>query len=105
MKHNNHHSKPELTVRCRRAVSVYTRGYGESSKQHILAAGHLVLVVVARDGEEVGRDGEAAVLAAAAEPEDQVKRGLLLDVVVGEGAAVLQLLPCEDEALLVGWDA
>ncbi len=30
---------------------------------------------------------------------------LLLDVVVGEGAAVLELLAGEDEALLVGGDA
>ena len=29
---------------------------------------------------------------------------LLLDVVVGEGAAVLQLLPCKNQALLVGRD-
>ena len=31
--------------------------------------------------------------------------GLLLDVVVGQGASVLQLLPGEDETLLVGRDA
>ena len=30
---------------------------------------------------------------------------LLLDVVVGEGAAVLKLLASEDEALLIGRDA
>ena len=35
----------------------------------------------------------------------QVERGLLLDVVVRERAPVLQLLPREDEALLVGRDA
>jgi len=34
-----------------------------------------------------------------------VKRGLLLDTIVGQGAAILQLLPCEDEALLVWRDA
>ena len=34
-----------------------------------------------------------------------MQRGLLLDVVVGEGAPVLQLLAREDEALLVGRDA
>ena len=37
------------------------------------------------------------LLAATPEPEDQVEGGLLLDVVVGEGAAVLQLLPREDQ--------
>jgi hypothetical protein len=35
----------------------------------------------------------------------QVQSALLLDVVVGEGAAVLKLLAGEDEALLVGGDA
>jgi hypothetical protein len=34
-----------------------------------------------------------------------VQRGLLLYVVVTERAPVLELLPCEDEALLVGRDA
>ena len=42
--------------------------------------------------------------AAAAEAQHQVKRGFLLDVVVGESAAILQLLPREDEALLVRRD-
>jgi len=34
-----------------------------------------------------------------------MQRALLLDVVVGESAAVFQLLAREDEALLVGGDA
>jgi hypothetical protein len=38
------------------------------------------------------------------EPENQVKGGLLLDVVVSQGAAILQLLAGEDEALLVRGD-
>ena len=42
--------------------------------------------------------------AAAAEAQHQVKRRLLLDVVVGQSAAILQLLPREDEALLVRRD-
>jgi len=46
-----------------------------------------------------------AHLHAAAETEDEVESGLLLNVVVRESAAVLQLLPREDEALLVGGDA
>jgi hypothetical protein len=33
-----------------------------------------------------------------------VKGGLLLDVVVGEGAAVFELLAGEDQTLLVGGD-
>ena len=35
------------------------------------------------------------------EPENKVQGTLLLDVVVGEGASVLQLLPSKDETLLV----
>ena len=46
-----------------------------------------------------------ALLPAASQTQDQVQCGLLLDVVVGEGAAVLQLLAREDEALLVRGDA
>jgi hypothetical protein len=47
-----------------------------------------------------GRGGEGVEPKA----QHQVQRALLLDVVVGEGAAVLQLLAGEDEALLVGGD-
>jgi len=39
------------------------------------------------------------------EAEDEVKSGLLLDVVVGEGAAILKLLSSEDKTLLVRGDA
>merc|ERR1711934_1000191 len=37
-------------------------------------------------------------------PKHKVEGGLLLDVVVLEGAAILELLACEDEALLIRWD-
>ena len=40
-----------------------------------------------------------------AKSEDQVKGRLLLNVVVGEGSAVFELLAGEDEALLVWGDA
>ncbi|GJM85593.1 hypothetical protein PR202_ga02058 [Eleusine coracana subsp. coracana] len=42
---------------------------------------------------------------ATAEAKDEVKGRLLLDVVVGQGAAVLELLAGEDETLLVRRDA
>jgi len=64
-----------------------------------LAADHLVHVVLARKLDEGGLDD------ATAEAEDKVKGGLLLDVVVREGAAVLELLAREDETLLVRGDA
>ena len=41
----------------------------------------------------------------ATKSEDQVESGLLLDVVVREGSAVLQLLACKDQSLLVRGDA
>ena len=44
-------------------------------------------------------------LHATAEAEHEVERGLLLDVVVRQRAAVFELLSREDEALLVGGDA
>ncbi|KAM0910371.1 hypothetical protein ACQ4PT_014204 [Festuca glaucescens] len=44
-------------------------------------------------------------LLATTEAEHQVKGGLLLDVIVRQGAAILQLLTSEDETLLVRGDA
>jgi hypothetical protein len=74
-----------------------------------LAANHLVLPELERELEEVGVDfggvGAALALATTAEAEHQVQRRLLLDVVVGQGPLVLQLLPGEDEPLLVRGDA
>ena len=73
----------------------------------VLAADHLVLAVFECELEEVGVDlrGVAATLAAAVKAEHQVQRALLPDAVVGQGALVLQLLPGEDELLLVRSDA
>jgi len=39
------------------------------------------------------------------ESEDQMESGLLLDVVVGKGSAILELLTSEDESLLVWRDS
>ena len=50
-------------------------------------------------GESLDED-----LHATTEPQDEVEGALLLNVVVGEGAPVLQLLPGEDEPLLVRGD-
>jgi hypothetical protein len=44
------------------------------------------------------------LLGTTTEAEHEVEGRLLLDVVVGEGAAILELLAGEDEALLVGGD-
>ena len=42
---------------------------------------------------------------AATESEDEMESGLLLDVVVGEGSTVFELLSSEDESLLIGRNA
>ena len=39
------------------------------------------------------------------ESQDEMESGLLLDVVVGEGSAVLELLASEDESLLIRGDS
>ena len=70
-----------------------------------LEEGELDFLVLVLDLLGLGVGLLLARLGAAAEAEDEVKRGLLLDVVVGEGAAVLQLLTGEDQALLVRRDA
>jgi len=57
------------------------------------------------EGDGLAGQGLDEDLHAAAQTEHQVKGGLLLDVVVRQGAAILQLLAGEDEALLVGRDA
>ena len=44
------------------------------------------------------------LLRATTETEDEMKRRLLLDVVVGERASVFELLPGENQSLLVGRD-
>ena len=57
------------------------------------------------EGDGLASEGLHEDLHATAESEHEVEGRLLLDVVVGEGAAILELLACEDEALLVGRDA
>merc|ERR1712039_493328 len=68
----------------------------------------LTEAAIARDENgALGALAEAALglLAASTKTEDEVESRFLLDVVVGEGTAVLELLAGEDEALLVGRDA
>ena len=69
-----------------------------------LAADHLVAFVLARQGGERSLDLHLTH-ATASEAEDQVQGGLLLDVVVRKGAAILELLTGEDESLLIRRDA
>jgi hypothetical protein len=64
-----------------------------------LAADHLVAVVLG--GERLERRLDDA----ATQAQDQVQRRLLLNVVVRQRAAVLELLAREDQALLVRGNA
>ena len=59
------------------------------------AADHLVAVVL------LGQDPKAGLDDATPKPEHQVEGGLLLDVVVRQGSAVLKLLSSEDQPLLI----
>jgi len=64
-----------------------------------LAAHQLVLLVLAGEGHE-GRVNNPSTKA-----EHQVQGGFLLDVVILEGAAILELLASEDETLLIWRDS
>jgi len=64
-----------------------------------LAADHLLAVVLGGEGLERRLNDTTT------ETEDKVKSRLLLDVVVGKGAAILELLSGEDQALLVWGNA
>ena len=64
-----------------------------------VTADHLVAVVLLGKLAERGLDDTTA------KAEHEVEGALLLDVVVRKGAAVLELLASEDEALLIRGDA
>jgi hypothetical protein len=57
------------------------------------------------EGDGLASEGLDKDLHASTQAQHQVECGLLLDVVVGQGAAVLQLLSGENEALLVWGNA
>ncbi len=68
------------------------------------SANHLFGLVLSGESDEGWLDFDAAETAAA-KAEHEVQGGLFLDVVVGEGAAVFELLSGEDETLLIWGDA
>ena len=45
------------------------------------------------------------LLATTSQAKDEMEGGLLLDVVVGQGTTILELLASKDQTLLVGRDA
>lgn len=76
----------------------YTSANMVEKVRSLLATDHLVAVVLLRQDLHGGLDDPAP------QPQHQVKRRLFLDVVVAQRPAVFQLLPGEDETLLVGRD-
>jgi len=64
-----------------------------------LSADHLLAVVLLSEDLKRRLDDTTS------ESEDQMESGLLLDVVVGKGSAILELLTSEDESLLVWRDS
>jgi hypothetical protein len=56
-------------------------------------------------GDGLASEGLDKDLHATAETKDEMESGLLLNVVVGQGTAVLELLAGKDQALLVGRNA
>ena len=103
----------DVVVRQRAAVLELLAGEDQALlvRRDALLVLDLLLHVVDRVGrldverDRLARQGLDEDLHAAAEAQHEVERRLLLDVVVREGAAVLELLAGEDEALLVRRDA
>ena len=57
------------------------------------------------EGDGLTSEGLDEDLHTTSESEHEMESGLLLDVVVGEGSAVLKVLSSEDESLLIWWDS
>lgn len=70
-----------------------------------LKDGKLDLLLLMLDLLGLGVGLLLALLGTSPEPKNQVQCGFLLDVIVRERAAVLELLPCENQPLLVWWDS
>ena len=64
-----------------------------------LSADLFIDVVLLGDGSNSG------VHSSSSESQDEMESGFLLDVVVGEGSAVFELLSGENKSLLIGWDS
>jgi hypothetical protein len=71
----------------------------------VLEDGQLGLLALVLDLLGRGVDLLLALLGATTESQDEMEGRLFLNVVVGQGAAVFELLAGEDQPLLVGWDA
>jgi hypothetical protein len=73
---------------------------GAGRQAGVALAAHLLLPV-----ELLGEGHESRLHHAAAQAQDEVERGLLLNVVIGQRAALLELLAGEDQPLLIRGNA
>merc|ERR1712139_652070 len=55
-------------------------------------------------GDGLSSEGLHEDLHSTSESEDQVKSGFLLDVVIGKGSSIFELLSGKDESLLIRWN-
>ena len=55
--------------------------------------------------ELLSQKSKGRIVNSSTKTKNKVKGGLLLDVVVGEGTSVLELLSCEDQTLLIRGDS
>ena len=65
------------------------------------SADHFLTLVLSGKGSEGWLDLDFSSTTTS-KSEDQMESGLLLDVIVGKGSSVFQLLSSEDESLLIG---
>lgn len=84
-----------------RALAAKTLNLSVAINLVVLEDSELGLLALVLDLLGGGVDLLLALLSTTTEAEDEVKSALLLDVVVGEGTAILELLAGEDQALLV----
>jgi hypothetical protein len=97
-------SEKEETYGVRGALATQALDLAVTVNLVVLEDGELVLLALVLDLLGGGVDLLLALLTTTTEAEDEVKSALLLDVVVGEGAAILKLLASKDQALLVRGD-
>ena len=57
------------------------------------------------EGDSFSSEGLDEDLHTSSKSENEMESGLFLDVVIGEGSAVLELLTSKDESLLIWWDS
>lgn len=70
----------------------------------VLEHGEFGLLALMLDLLRGGVDLLLPLLASTTQAENQMERTLLLDIVVGEGSAILELLAGKNQTLLVWWD-